>query len=60
MSKQLGIRIDDDTIERINTYLKRLKTEPGRSTATQGDAVRVLLDFGLRQVEQSAPKKRAR
>jgi hypothetical protein len=51
MKRNTGLRLDDATIARVNTYLERLRREPGRGEASQADAIRALIDHGLVAVD---------
>jgi len=52
--KNVGLRLDPPTRQRVTTFLEKLRTEPGWSGASDRDAMRVLIDKGLKIAEERA------
>lgn len=46
--KNTGLRLPSETLQRVDSYLDQLRKEPGWGGATQADAMRVLIDKGLK------------
>ncbi len=48
--KNVGLRLDTDTLKLVDAYLKKLRGTPGWAGASRPDALRVLVDLGLKSV----------